>query len=85
MEKTFRLIEFYEENACLYNTKEKQYHDRNLKSTVLVEQTGRYCFLPFWVKGDWQQMLLEKLLATLRNMLLSVTATVLQQQMLPSV
>ena len=37
MEKTFRLIEFYEENPCLYNTKEKQYHNRNLKSRVLVE------------------------------------------------
>ena len=32
MEKTFRRIEFYEGNPCLYNTKEKQYHDRNLKS-----------------------------------------------------
>ena len=37
MQKTFRLIEFYEENPCLYNTKEKQYHDRSLKSRVLVE------------------------------------------------
>ena len=37
MQKTPRLIEFYEENPCLYNTKEKQYHDRSLKSRVLVE------------------------------------------------
>ena len=37
MENTFRLIQFYEENPCLYNTKEKKYHDRNLKSRVLAE------------------------------------------------
>ena len=39
-EKTFQLIELYEANQCLYDTKAKQYHDRNLKSRVLAEMAA---------------------------------------------
>ena len=30
--RTVELIELYEAHPCLYNTKLKEYHDRNLKS-----------------------------------------------------
>ena len=30
-QKTCELIELYEAHPCLYNTKHKEYHDRNLR------------------------------------------------------
>ena len=32
-----RLIDLYEERPCLYNTKMKEYHDRDLRKKALEE------------------------------------------------
>ena len=39
--RTVELIELYEAHPCLYNTKLKEYHDRNLKSKALVSRSFR--------------------------------------------
>ena len=49
--KTCELIELYEAHPCLYNTKHKEYHDRNLRSKALeeiskaLEIPGTFCYV----------------------------------------
>ena len=37
LEKTFELIELYECQPCLHNTRHKDYHDRNLRGKAVEE------------------------------------------------
>ena len=44
-EKVGELIDLYEEKPLLYNTKDKQYRDKDLRSKALAEIANALCIL----------------------------------------
>jgi len=47
-EKAAELITMYEQEPCLYNTKNKDYHNRDLRSLKISEHFGN-CTVRFYV------------------------------------
>ena len=70
MDKITELIDLYEDYPCLYNTKDKNYHDRDCRNKAVAEIaakleitgmfsaiTSYYCRFTAWFMYLWERLL----------------------------